>query len=95
MLTLCSWLLAFCRSVFAWSLRAALIFSVILTSCSHDYRAAKQTLQITEIDSWAKPIQPEPLQFTPLIPRTESELERQAADEQAAMQTLKRLRFTE
>jgi len=66
---------------------------VILTSCSHDYRAAKQTLQIAEIDSWAKPIQPEPLQFTPLIPRTESELERQAADEQAAMQTLKRLRF--
>jgi hypothetical protein len=67
---------------------------VILTSCSHDYQRAKQTLKIAEIDSWAKPIQPEPLQFTPLIHREKSELERQAADEQQAMQTLKRLRFT-
>jgi hypothetical protein len=66
---------------------------VILTSCAQ-HREAAQILKAYPIQTPAKPIQPEPLQYTPLIPRTESELERQAADEQAAMQTLKRLRFT-
>jgi hypothetical protein len=65
---------------------------VILTSCAQ-HREAAQILKAYPIQTPAKPIQPEPLQYTPLIPRTESELERQAADEQAAMQTLKRLRF--
>jgi hypothetical protein len=66
---------------------------VILTSCAQ-HREAAQILKAYPIQTPAKPIQPEPLQYTPLIPRTKSELERQAADEQAAMQTLKRLRFT-
>ena len=66
---------------------------MILTSCAQ-HREAAQILKAYPIQTPAKPIQPEPLQYTPLIPRTKSELERQAADEQAAMQTLKRLRFT-
>jgi response regulator of citrate/malate metabolism len=75
--------------------RAALCFSLSLTSCTHDYRAAKQTLKAAEIDTWAKPIQPEALayEFEPLIPRTKHELERQAEDEQTALDTLRRIGF--
>jgi len=65
-----------------------------LSGCSHDYRNAKETLKSSQLDSWAIPINPEPLQYAPLIPRTYSELERQAAEEEEAIQILKRLSFT-
>ena len=63
-----------------------------LTSCAQ-HRGAAQILKAYPIQTAAKPIQPEPLQYTPLIPRTESELERQAAEEDTALRTLKSLRF--
>jgi len=65
---------------------------VSLTSCA-GHREAAQILKAYPIQTPAKPIQPEPLQYTPLIPRTETELERQAAEEDTALQILKSLRF--
>jgi hypothetical protein len=72
---------------------AALLFSVSLTSCAHDYREARQTLKAAPITSFANPINPEPLQYAPLIPRTKHELEKKADDEQQALKTLQALRF--
>jgi hypothetical protein len=65
---------------------------VSLTSCT-EHKEAKQILKAYPIQTPAKPIQPEPLQYTPLIPRTETELERQATEEDTALRTLKSLRF--
>ena len=63
-----------------------------LTSCA-GHREAAQILKAYPIQTPAKPIHPDPLQYTPLIPRTETELERQAAEEDTALQILKSLRF--
>ena len=65
----------------------------MMSSCA-GHKQAVQTLKSSDLDSWAIPINPEPLQFTPLIPRTYSELERQAAEEDEAIRILKRLSFT-
>ena len=50
-------------------------------------------LKAAPITSFADPINPEPLQYAPLIPRTKHELERKADDEQQALKTLQALRF--
>ena len=64
----------------------------MLTSCAQ-HREAAQILKAYPIQTPARPIHPEPLQYAPLIPRTESELERQAAQEDTALHLLKSLRF--
>ena len=64
----------------------------MLTSCA-DHQQAAQILKAYPIQTPARPIHPEPLQYPPLIPRTESELERQATEEDTALHLLKSLRF--
>ena len=74
---------------------------IALASCSHDYRTARRILRQSPPHQLYPTFYPETpasaplssLRLTPLLPATPSALERQAAEEEAAIQILKKYRI--